>query len=284
MEKTWKPDPIHGKDLLGEFPASEMLEVVAEAVEKCTGHAKESARSALFHLGKGWRIRKIDVEMALFRGITAKEEAVAALFLSLKRLNYEKAELLNERSHVHKAAMHVLRLAVSRALDTSQFVAIMRPTLKIPVDDSAGKPHLTFRPPVPVVERPVQIQPDAPLNFSFQDVDGSYSFWEEVLTVMQEAASRSTAKSLKAQIQETANRRNQILYAHEGGIPLVLPSTVEDHLRGYGEFVSQVLVVFVLVDQYETHQLLVQQLLDVFLRIVAKADRNLARKLRSHGT
>ncbi|MCB1605317.1 MAG: hypothetical protein KDI59_11755, partial [Xanthomonadales bacterium] len=66
-------------------------EKILGAVEDCKGSVKHCARNAINHLEKAWVIRDIDIEMAVFRGITAEEEAASAVFHCLKNHRYSNA-------------------------------------------------------------------------------------------------------------------------------------------------------------------------------------------------
>ena len=276
MEETWNPDPINGQALLGEFPADPSFKGLAEAVEYCRGHARHSARSALFHLGRAWKLKDIDGEMALFRGITATEEAVTAVIRSVQRLKYVNATLLNPHRHNHKAAMDVFLQAILDALQQTGSAEVLKPTVRFPDGDPSQVPELLLRWQNPDGGEPLWwTSADGPLDVTFHDEKGEFDLRRELDAIEK----KSTYESIQKQITETANRRNEILYAHPDGIPLVKPDTIESRLRGYGIFVKRVLLMLVLVDRYNEQQLLVHQFLEVYLSVVATVDKQVRKAL-----
>ena len=77
-------------------------------------HATHCFRSALYHLEKAESLREIDPAMAIFRAITAEEEAASGVMRCLMEMKYPGADVLNPHDHAHKHAvfpfMQILRL------------------------------------------------------------------------------------------------------------------------------------------------------------------------------
>jgi hypothetical protein len=65
---------------------------LVKALEECKGQVKHCAKNALDHLRNAWKIKKIDKEMCVFRGITAEEEAASSLFYVLKNQRYQNSK------------------------------------------------------------------------------------------------------------------------------------------------------------------------------------------------
>ncbi|MGA7982133.1 MAG: hypothetical protein WCA32_18180, partial [Chromatiaceae bacterium] len=78
------------------------IELVNASDLACRG--RHSLRCAVNHLKRGWALREIDDEMAVFRTITAEEEAVSGLFHALKFRGYKNANRLNAHDHRYKNA------------------------------------------------------------------------------------------------------------------------------------------------------------------------------------
>ncbi|MCP5268677.1 MAG: hypothetical protein H6943_06520 [Zoogloeaceae bacterium] len=74
-----------------------------EASEKT--HARESMRSAIEHLRLAEPLFQHDISMAVFRCITAVEEAASSLMLLMKTKMYPRANELNRTDHLFKNAM-----------------------------------------------------------------------------------------------------------------------------------------------------------------------------------
>jgi hypothetical protein len=68
-------------------------------------HSRHCFRSAINHLERAEKLFSIDSSMAVFRCITAEEEAATGLMLCLKERGYLNAEKLNTRMHDQKNAV-----------------------------------------------------------------------------------------------------------------------------------------------------------------------------------
>jgi hypothetical protein len=84
-------------DLDDELPFTEAQATIEKCIEMLAGRPRHCGRSAFRHLRKAWMLYPIDREMALFRAITAEEEAATALILAMKQRRYPGAELLDYR-------------------------------------------------------------------------------------------------------------------------------------------------------------------------------------------
>src|SRR3972149_10464663 len=78
------------------------IELLADVPKKQSRHCY---RSALRHLEKAEGLSEIDPAMAIFRGITAEEEAASGLMHCLRELDYVGGNRLNPRNHIHKHAL-----------------------------------------------------------------------------------------------------------------------------------------------------------------------------------
>ena len=94
-------------DKFNEFDR-ELIKIIANEAK---GFVRFSAENAVRHMEKAWLLQKIDPEMALFRAITAEEEAATSLFLTLKERRYENSEKLNSKTtHTNKPWSPFFRL------------------------------------------------------------------------------------------------------------------------------------------------------------------------------
>jgi hypothetical protein len=228
---------------------------VLECLDSVTGRAKQCAKSALVHLEKAQRIAALDAEMAIFRAITAEEEAATSLFFAVKQLGYANAERLRHRDHVHKNALIPFLFAVKHHIDGS--TPTLRTNLVLKTND--GKKRLTIELQMPDGRWG---EPVPPLNFSIVgDVDGRRArFGREINQLAKGAGKANVQKYLK----DVANLRNKLLYADEKGVPAVT-GNVEDNLKRAREKVFLLLRAVCLVFPYREHALFVQQALDAFL-------------------
>lgn len=245
--------------------------ILVQLVEKQPAPERHSARTAIHHLKKAWRIKDIDREMAYFRSLMAEEEAASAVFRSLKRLNYQGADQLNHRNHVHKNALVPFVLAVGKVIHFLNEQGGYNPHLVIDeAGPNAGKLRVRFTIKLPNGD----IQhawPMPPLHLGISLNDQMHMFQQE----LQELASEGNAQDAWSYVKRMANRRNLVLYAHKNGIP-VAETPVDDFLCKRRQNVFMLLTIYLLIDQYDEHQKLVQQGIGVLLKllklVVAKPD------------
>jgi hypothetical protein len=98
---------------MGELELTAQETILEQRLRRSPPLTRQVASSAVDHLRRAWRIREVDPEMAVFRCITAEEEAVAAIFLSLKRRGYAGAKHLHWHNHRHKAVVLPFRQAAA---------------------------------------------------------------------------------------------------------------------------------------------------------------------------
>jgi len=247
------------------LPKLELTELegkIAELVEKQPEPERHSARTAIHHLRRAWRIKDIDREMAFFRSLTAEEEAASAVFRSMKRLKYKGAELLNHRSHVHKNALvpfahavgKVLQLTVTHGMDPKLVIKETGP--------EAGKLQVRLTITLPNGEKKYA-WPIPPLHYGISLNDQPHHFTAQ----LQELASEGKARDALAYVKRMANRRNQVLYAHPTGIP-VAQDPVDAFLQKRRQNMFMLLTIYLFIDQYEEHQMFVQQAIDALLALL----------------
>lgn len=237
--------------------------IIAHLILETPAPGKHFARHALHHLKRAWEIKCIDPEMAVFRAITAEEEAATAIFHSLKRHKYPNAEKLNQRNHVHKAAVRVMFNAIKRGLATSG-VENSEPQIQIDSNATPRRFQLGIKlpseggPPLGAICIP-------PLNFSLKKNGIEFNFMEQ----LEEIATEKGAKEVIDLMNKEANARNQLLYASTAGIPrLGDKPTVDEVLMARQRNVLSFLRTYLMIDPYPEHQIFVCQCLDIFLRAV----------------
>jgi hypothetical protein len=248
-------------DDLPKLELTEFQAKIAELVEKQPAPMRHSARMAIHHLKKAWRIKKIDPEMAYFRALTAEEEAATAVFRSMKRLKYKGADQFKERNHTHKnalvpfvyAAGKVLHLTVTHGFD---------PKLVISEEgDDAGKLRIRLTITLPGGEVK-HAWPVPPLHVGISMNGKPHDFSAQ----LNELATQGKAHGALEYVKRMANRRNQVLYAHATGIPVAQED--EGFLEKRRQNVFMLLAIYLFIDQYEEHQLFVQQSIDAMLKLL----------------
>lgn len=239
----------------------EYREKIATLVESAHGHGKHCARSAVRHINRAWQITDIDREMAAFRALTAEEEAASALFHSIKRHRYKLADQLKTRDHLQKAAVYPFFLAVEQMLAKNVPHAA---DPQIEVDETGPNPRIRIK----VLDHDKEgilrwAHPEPPLHFDARIDNELVDFSEEV----KDLASRRNAKSIIDYIRRRGNRRNQLLFASDKGVPNI-DGNIEEFLEAQKKIIYTILTVFLMVDPYSTKQNFVEQCLSAYLKML----------------
>jgi hypothetical protein len=249
-------------DLL--FEASDLDRALIDVLPRLTSPTRWPAFNAVRHLNRAWRIREIDPEMAVFRAITAEEEAATSVFLSLKQHRYPGADKLKPRDHVQKNALLPFFDAVTRVLSTMQDP----PPLQLHLDASFEPPRLVFRLQIQHPERGlVWAAPQPPLHFTARrSTDGGASYRvEDFAQGVDQVVSRAGAKSMKDHLRERANSRNRLLYASPGGYPQ-FGGKIDASMAFFQRNVFTLIRMYLMIEPYPQHQNFVQQVLLSFLK------------------
>jgi hypothetical protein len=259
---------IPDHDRPAELPLDDMHLRLEEAIEKLNPpRVRHACRSALNHLRKAWRLHPIDAEMSLFRAITAEEEAATAVIRALNVRKYPNAERLKERQHPHKAAIWPFITAIADKLAEKN---VAMPTVSLRVE---GEPRIELSIDIAGqagLEQPLWGTPDEPFNWTFwSDRTGPFKphdFSEELAALADEKG----ARDIESYIADEANRRNQLLYASDQGIPSV--AFADSLLIGRRQRVTVMLVITIAILQTQVHQLFLVQCLDALLRTISRFD------------
>lgn len=256
------------------FVMSEMERGLADAVPRLGVPTRWAAFNAIRQLNKAYKLRETDEEMALFRAITAEEEAATALFRSLRRRGYARADLLRPREHLQKNAVIPFLDAVSRVFAALGSDA---PQTRLVFHERQAVPRMEIAIGVPLVADGALhwFRPVPPLHFMMNrespgDPGPGVNFAEEMVLVASEANATTVMEHLRAR----ANFRNQLLYAGETGVPGI-NGDADAALREYQRNVFAILHVLFLVDPYPEVQNFVQQGLDAFLQVLGRVPRDI---------
>lgn len=221
-------------------------------------HSRNCIRSAFHHLEMAAKIQEVDPGMAVFRALTAEEEAATGLMYCLKELDYKNASMLRPRDHVHKNAVWPFLSALGLFFAEFAQAHIKKPGLYIDRNESEKRLMLRFC--LPFTAEDQWVTPIPPLNFSISSGNKRISFQPQIHAL----ASKRNVSDIAKHIKREANRRNEILYAAPNGYsgpPVVGPDFFQHH---------QVLVValmraWLLIKPYPEHMRFVQDSLDAFL-------------------
>ncbi len=202
-----------------------------------------------------------DENAAVFLAITAEEEAVSAIFLSLKQLGYDSANQINHRNHVHKAAFYPFCQAMSNV-----FKSFSKSSPQIGIDLNSENHRLLLRMTVKNFNGETFFAtPDVPFGFTVQK-DASIDYFESAL---KEYFGEQYEK-MKKWLKNTANKRNMVLYASPEGIPKVKFNDADKYFCEYENKVNLLMLLYFLIAPYKEKQLFVQQALHAFVKMIGK--------------
>lgn len=242
QKRPFKSPALRKDEDAGELPLTVFQESVIRCLDRHGSHGMQCARSAVRHLTRAWRLRDLDLGMALFRCLTAEEEAATAVFLALKSRQYDGAVRLTHRSHRDKTALVPFFRAVS-ANFAKVVSAEMNPMIML--DERGPTPRMrvriTYTPPG---FTPKWAFPEPPLHFSLKVNDELHDFRDE----LQELASSVGLDDINDHIEEQKNLRNRILYATPEGVPEIEGDGETLVLRRRDSVFGSV-IVFLLIEQ-----------------------------------
>jgi len=249
---------------------SVFLEEIDKVVNDCIevsakGQGRNCALNAISHLESAWKIKDIDPEMAVFRAITAEEEAATAIFIALKEKSYENANRIKFKNHPYKQAVAPFITAVSKFMaDIARwpdFPLGEKYQLSFEGEGKDRKLILSFyfanglATPIP------------PLGFEFVLNGKPYNFEKELLEI---TSGKSRADIIKY-VKNIANLRNTILYARADGIPKIT-GKIDGHLEKRRRTVMTFLRIYSLIYPYKEKALFVEQALKSFLVMMGEIE------------
>jgi hypothetical protein len=240
-----------------------------EALDDCTGAVKHCAKNAIHHLEKAWLIRKIDLEMAIFRGITAEEEAASALFYCLKNNKYQNADKIQFKKHTYKLGLYPFLQSIGRfLLDLLSQDCV--PFYKYHLQHIQKSKRRAIELVLTMREQNIEARPEPPLHFTVSDpgTGKAHTFNQNFKAFILDENYDDSLKYIK----DVANLRNRLLYADSAGRPEV-DENIEGYLLNKQQKVMGYLVVLLLIDPWEKEagkSLFVQQALDSFLVLLGQ--------------
>ena len=214
------------------------------------------------HLEKAWDIKDIDPAMAIFRSITAEEEAATSIFLALKQKNYANSNKLKFKSHIYKQALSPFLQAVGKFIVYSSKLPgfPFGNDFWLKVDTKTGRKKLQLNINFP--ENKILV-PIPPLHFTINLNGREHNFHKELCDI----TSGKNRDEIINYLEETADLRNRILYANQDGIP-VLEVDIDEYIRLKQNTVFSFLRILCLFSPYKEKANFVQQALNAFLNML----------------
>ncbi len=240
---------------------TEFQKQVFEFVKTRPSPGCHCAKNAFLHLHKAWEIREIDPEMAYFRCGCAEEEAATAIFQSLKRLRYPNAKKLRFRDHLHKLAVVPFIWAINK---TATPFHEMGCEIQVMISEQKGKQviYWSFIDP----ETKKRVKPDLPFNFTSSVNGVAYDFSHQINLLKDIGKDGEILEYLK----RGPNNRNLFLYAASNGIRRIDNTIVMNFIKDQLSNVTNLLIVYLLIDTYPVHQTFVKQCLNAFIKMVGE--------------
>lgn len=232
-------------------------------------HATHCFRSALYHLERAESLREVDPAMAIFRAITAEEEAASGVMRCLIGMKYPGANALNPHDHVHKHAvfpfMQVLQLFFGQTL-SNHFTKY-----NLHIKEEGGATRLTLALNMTIGREAQLAYPIPPLNFGVTNAETGeavdYSFQIDQLVAAKGKA------TVKAFLKNEANLRNEVLYAAPDGYPTISSLDV-GFLMERRTRVLAMINLYLLIFPYQEHQPFVTQALASFANMLRQLKRS----------
>jgi len=237
--------------------------MVREGLKATTGRVRHCAFHALRHLERAKAIAAIDPEMAIFRAITAEEEAATSVFLSLLQRRYPRADQLQIKSHLYKLGLYPF---ISKVYNFLASMSGQFPPMRLNLIEESGKTLLVWEFQAPdgrwaMSDPPLNVQLSTDLSLT------PYRFNHQ----LEELKGESARGEIKRLIEQIANQRNTLLYADDAGIPAVTAG-VEETLDNQRRRVLRLCFLVCLIAPYKEHAIFVQQVLGAFLYMMGKID------------
>lgn len=240
-------------------------ELMSCIVENAKGYSKHCARNAISHLEKAWEIRHIDKEMAVFRSITAEEEAATAIFVSLKEKGYDNARKIKFKQHAYKQALEPFTRSIGsffkKMATLPDFPFEENYRLKISGEGKDRKILLCFP------RGQYTLEPDPPLGFEVKRNEKIYCFEEELL----EISKGKNREEVIRYVNDISNLRNEILYAQNDGIPSI-DNDIDEYLNNKKTVVITFLRIYGLIYPHKKKALFVQQALNAYLEMMGEIE------------
>lgn len=233
---------------------------------------KKCFEAALIHLEFAHQIAELDPAMAMFRSITAEEEAATALFRSLQKLKYPRADELQSKFHLHKAAAFPFILSVIKHSTSIKFGGVENIKMGIPKNESP--PRLTIALVLTGQLQGAYAHPNPPLNLKL--TEGNDNQPPDYRRYLVELLDADSLKDIRKYFEQKANQRNILLYAGPQGLMKPLQD-IQEYLAQQKNCVVVLLKSTLLIWPYKELQPFVADLIEAFLLAVQRVQSEVNR-------
>ena len=235
-------------------------------IDGTCGLTRSCMRNAIHHLEIAWKIQEIDPEMAVFRSITAEEEAATSIFIALKEKGYENSNKIKFKNHSYKQGLYPFIRSigsfVTKFASSPLWLLGKNYSLEIDTKEENKTLKLYF-----IAPNGMKAYPIPPLNFSISLNNKPYYFENEFL----EIASGKNKKDIQRYIKNIANTRNCLIYATSEGIPAI-DGDITKLLKAKQSKVFTLFRILALIYPYKEKSIFVQQALNSYLNMLGQIE------------
>jgi hypothetical protein len=241
----------------------EDLRIVALLRREPEDWTRKSFDAAFIHLSLAHRLKDIDPSMAIFRAITAEEEAATGLLRALQSRGYANPGELLPKDHLQKAAVYPYLRAIAKHTSYLRMNGIKDVRLVIPRYDE--KPRLQLALLLDGENDGIIVCPDPPFNLRIREGGEAVDYQK----YFRELISPSGFDDIRNYLNIKKNKRNLLLYASPQG--LIEPGPVSDStLLDYRHRVMTILKAALLLWPYKDVQPFAQEAVRSFLGLAGR--------------
>ena len=228
----------------------------------------KSLDAAFIHLSFAHRIKDLDPAMAIFRAITAEEEAATALLRALQIRVYDEPKELRPRDHLQKAAVYPYLCAIAKHTSHLRMSGVKDVRFGMLKGEGIARLQLAFLLDGDNDGNYVRANP--PLNLRIREAGDVVNYQK----YFRELISPSGVEDIRKYLDIKKNQRNLLLYASPQG--LRNPGPVADPtLLDYKYRVMTILKATLLIWPYKEVQPFAKEAVHSFLGLVGRL-RNVA--------
>jgi hypothetical protein len=219
--------------------------------------------AAFIHLSLAHCLKDIDPAMALFRAITAEEEAATGLLRALQVQGYAAPGELLPKDHLQKAAVYPYLRAIAKHTSYLRMNGIKEVRFGIPRDED--KPKLQLALLLDGTYDGLVARPIPPLNLRVREGGEAVNYQK----YFRELISPGGFEDIRKYLNAKKNQRNLLLYASPEG--LLNPGPVSNStLLDYKIRIMTILTTALLIWPYKENQPFVQEAVRSFLELAGR--------------
>lgn len=224
---------------------------------------RKSFEAALIHLSFAHRLKDIDPPMAIFRAITAEEEAATGLLRALQAQGYAAPGELLPKDHLQKAAVYPFLRAIAKHTSYLRMNGIKEVKFGIPKNEEEPKLQLALI--LDGANNGIVALPYPPLNLTIHEGGEAVDYQK----YFRELISPKGFEDIRKYLNIKKNKRNLLLYASPQG--LLDPGPVVDStLADYKHRIMTILKAALLIWPYTETQPFVYEAVRSFLGLAGR--------------